>query len=64
MKRIDKRTVEYTDVEVVICEWHDGLMGEGLSQAQALARIEESVPEFGAVATALKDEGFRAQLLD
>jgi hypothetical protein len=39
VKRIDARTVEFTDVELIIRDWHADLMDRGLSQDQAVLRI-------------------------
>lgn len=63
MKRIDRTTVELTDAEWVVDEWHDTLMAEGRNQAQALKEIEDSVPQDGVTSSVIKHPGFREYLL-
>jgi hypothetical protein len=64
MERYSENTVALTDAELIVNEWHDALMAKGLNQADALREIEESVPRGGPTWQALRDNGFRAHLLD
>lgn len=63
MKRIDERTVELTDAERVVVEWHGMLLDAGYSQREAVDRIESRVPQDGVTFALVRDPDFRAYLL-
>lgn len=44
MKIIDDRTVELTDAELVVKDWHDSLVDRGLGLSSAVIYIKDSVP--------------------
>lgn len=69
MQRIDDGTVELTDDEQFLSDWRDDLLLEGMSQAEAVARMEtygdsSAFGEFVNPKLApLQDPEFRAYLL-
>lgn len=56
--RLDARTVVLTDAEMVVKEWVDALLDEGLGVQAAIDKIEMSVPRHGKTWTALRDRVF------
>jgi hypothetical protein len=45
LKIIDDRTVELTDAEIVVKDWHDSLLDRGMGLASAVVFIKDSVPQ-------------------
>lgn len=47
MKRIDSKTVELTEAELVVKEWHSALLDAGYGLEDAAESIMDAVPASG-----------------
>jgi hypothetical protein len=62
VKQIKDGEVKLTKAEAVVSEWHDHMLGRGLSQQAAIDEIEAITPSGGQTWKILADPDFRAHL--
>lgn len=64
MKRLDNRTVELTEAEMVVLELFRTLLDMGLNQEQSIQQIRDNVPEDSLTRRILDGRDFQELLLD